>query len=97
MSQRDFDDLVRDAEISSDKALYPHLRVHIFGPFEGDCFAYLNELKFQLEEYGFENAKVCDDRGNSPPDDATDQERREFWWSESEGFLINADVAVFVF
>lgn len=95
--RRSFEDLRRDAEHQSDKVLYRYLQAHIFGPFEGDCFAYLNELKFQLQDHGFGRAKVCDDRGNQPPEDASEQERQEFWWSESEEFLINADVAIFVF
>lgn len=97
MADRNFEDHVRDLKEHSDKALYPYLQVHIFGPFEGDCFAYLNEVKFRLQEAGFEDAKVCDDRGNEPPEDADDQERMEFWWEESREFLENADVAVFLF
>jgi len=96
-NRRNFDDHVQDAEQQSDKALYSHLKVHIFGPFEGDCFAYLHDLKFRLHEFGFTNAKVCDDRGNQPPDHYTEQQTKEFWWKESEQFLQDADVAIFVF
>lgn len=93
----EFDDLVWDAEHQSDKALYKHLHLHIFGPYQGDSFAYLTEMKLQLREFGFENARICDDRNDSPPANATDEELWEFWWKQSEDFLQNADVGIFVF
>ncbi|WP_430639202.1 hypothetical protein [Haloferax volcanii] len=95
--RRNFEDLVRDAEHQSDKALYPYLKLHIFGPYHGDCYAYLTELKSELQSRGFFEASICDDRGNEPPSDATRDERSEFFWKESEDFLIEADVGVFVF
>lgn len=94
---REIEDLVRDAEHQSDKALYPHLKAHIFGPYYGDCYAYLTELKLQLRERKFESVKLCADREGTPPDDATPEEEDAFWWKESEIFLNNADVAIFIF
>jgi len=94
---REIDDLLRDAERQSDKALYPLLEAHIFGPYYGDCYAYLTELKLQLREKGFESVKLCADRGGAPPGDATPEEENAFWWEESERFLNNADVAIFIF
>ena len=95
--KRTFDAIRRDAEQQSDKALYPYLKVHIFGPFQDHCYAYLTEVKYQLQEFGFENTRVCDDRGNEPPADATQEERWQFWWEESEEFIQNADVGTFLF
>ena len=95
--QRNFEGLVRDAHQQSEKALYPYLKLHIFGPYQDDCYAYLTELKIQMQERGFSEAAVCDDRGNQPPSDATEEEEWEFWYEESEEFLEEADVSVFVF
>lgn len=94
---RSIDALTEEADTHSDKGLYPFLNVHIYGPYEDDCFAYLSDLKFKLQRAGFENTKICDDRGNEPPEHFNEQEEREFWWSESEEFLNEGDVSIFVF
>lgn len=95
--ERNFEALVRDANEQSEKALYPYLKLHIFGPYEADCYAYLTELKRRLQEKGFAKTAICDDRDNKPPDDATTEEIKQFCYKESEEFLKEADVAVFIF
>jgi hypothetical protein len=79
----------------SDQALYPYLRLHIFGPYAGDCEAFLNEVKLKLQENSFENAKICSDRNDEPPDDLTRREKAQFWHEVSYDFADHADVAVF--
>lgn len=88
---------IEKVEDQSEKALYPYLRLHILGPFSGDCHAFLNEVKLRLQEEGFESAAICTDREDEPPEDADSQEKAEFWHSVSLDFLENADVAVFFF
>lgn len=88
---------VNKVDSFSDKALYPYLRVHIFGPYVGDSHAYLAELKYRLQNHGFESAKLCTDRDEDSPDQFGKQEKREFWWQVSQDFLEHADVAIFLF
>lgn len=88
---------VEKVEDQSEKALYPYLRLHILGPFSGDCHAFLNEVKLRLQEEGYESAAICSDREDEPPENADPQEEAEFWHSVSIDFLENADVAVFFF
>lgn len=92
-----FGDAVDKVDSFSDKALYPLLRVHIFGPYVGDSHAYLTELKYRLHDHGFESAKLCTDRNDECPDHYDEQEEREFWWQVSKNFLEHADVAIFLF
>lgn len=92
-------------EEQSDRALYKYLQIHICGPYTNDCHPYLSEIKYLLQEEGFERAKLCTDRPETTPshldkDSLTDQEEqelREFWTKVSYKFLKNADVAVFFF
>jgi hypothetical protein len=97
MTDRNIERLKRDSEEHSDKSLYPYLKPHIFGPYHGDCYAYLTELKYQLQENGFEGAKLCADKEDEPPHGATEEEENVFWWEKSREFLDDADVAIFVF
>jgi hypothetical protein len=94
---RNFSDLVRDAREQSEKALYPHLKLHIFGPYHYDCYAYLTELKLRMQEKGFNETAICDDRNSNPPRGVSQEEEWKFWFEESKKFLQQADVAVFVF
>lgn len=94
---RDFEDLVNDLEDYSDKVLYPYLKIHIFGPYEGDCFGFLTEIKYRLQEYGFEQTKICVDRDSDPASTASDEELNEYISDESVQFLQEADVAIFFF
>lgn len=50
---REFDDLVDDAYHRSPVALFRYLDIAILGPYEGDCFAFLTDLKIRLQDYGF--------------------------------------------
>ncbi|WP_418282659.1 hypothetical protein [Halorubrum sp. DTA98] len=86
---------VAKANSQSDKALYRYLRLHIFGPYSGDCEAFLNEVKLKLQDNEFEQAKICSDRDDSPPDGASPREKAEFWHEVSYDFADHADVAVF--
>lgn len=95
--RRGVDDLVDDYHIQTNRALFPYLGIAILGPYTGDCFAYLTELKLQLHDYDFEGAKLATDRGNSPPDEATDEERYAFWRNEATSLMDEADVGIFVF
>ena len=93
----EINDLAETAEKHSDKALYPYLSVHILAPFEGDCIAFAAELRNRLKEEGFESAAIASDMQGSPPDYASPEEKKEYWYEKSETFLQQADVAIFLF
>lgn len=95
--RRGVDDLVDDYHVQTNRALFPYLEIAILGPYTGDCFAYLTELKYQLHDHGFESAKMATDRGNSPPAEATERERMAFWREEAISLMEGADVGIFNF
>ncbi|WP_336358646.1 hypothetical protein [Haloarcula sp. CGMCC 1.6347] len=94
---RNIEDLARDAERQSEKALYKHLKLHIFGPYQNDCYAYLTQLKWELQEKGFVKTALCTDRDGSPPPHLSDDEEAGFWREESLRFIDDSDVGVFIF
>ena len=75
MPDRNLRDIISDAKQQSVKPLFPYLKVHIFGPYEGDCFAYLTQLKIELRKYGFKNTYLATDRGTDIPDELSDEEK----------------------
>ncbi|WP_265112266.1 hypothetical protein [Halosolutus halophilus] len=81
----------------SDKALYQYLQLHIFGPYTGDCEAFLNEVKIRLQKHRFKRAKICSDREDEPPNGISREEKAEFWRDVSYDFADHADTAVFIF
>lgn len=100
-----FDGARRSVADTSDQALYEFLRVHILGPYVNDGHLFLSEVKFRLQDAGFERAKLCSDRDDKPParlqkdslSEEEEQELKEFWTETSYSFLEHADVAIFFF
>lgn len=95
--RRGLDEIVEDTYQQSVEVLYPHLKIAILGPYEGDCFAFLTQLKICLQEYGFENTMLSTDRGNEPPESATPSEKNHFYREEANELMDNVDVGLFLF
>ena len=96
MPDRNLRDIISDAKQQSVKPLFPYLKVHIFGPYEGDCFAYLTQLKIELRKYGFKNTYLATDRGTDIPDELSDEEKVAIYRQEANSFLNEADVGIFL-
>jgi hypothetical protein len=79
---------------SSDRALYPYLRVGILGPYAGDCHAYLNEFRLSLCDHGFEQVHLATDRNSDVPEEVSDS---QFWYEDSVQFLEECDAVIFLF
>ena len=67
----------------SDQALYPYLKIGIFGPYSGDCHSYLTELKFSMHDAKFEKTEIASDftTVDEVPDDYEGHDE-EFWFKK---------------
>jgi hypothetical protein len=81
----------------SNKVLRPYLKIHIFGPYEGDCENYLRKVTLGLQEHGYEKTAICSDIEGRPPESACRKEKARYWKQKSYDFLEFSDVAVFFF
>ncbi|WP_436348820.1 hypothetical protein [Natronorubrum sp. FCH18a] len=89
-----FETAVNRVRDGSDQALYPYLNVGILGAYEGDCHAYLNELRLSLRDLGFEQVKLASDRDSNVPNSISES---QYWYEDSVKFLEECDVVIFVF
>lgn len=70
-------------------------RVHIFGPYRGDCEEILKTVTKYLREEGYDGAAICSELPNHGPRGSMSWGEKNWW--ESVNFMHQADVAVFIF